>query len=141
MKQMQKGFTLIELMIVVAIIGILAAVAIPAYKDYTVKARFTNIISATNSIKLTLSECAQVNGAISGICDTYALLGLTAPAADANLAGVTITAVTGVITGTALAPAGAFTYILTPTVPAAGDTTMPWVVTGTCVAAKACKVS
>lgn len=140
MKRMQKGFTLIELMIVVAIIGILAAVAIPAYKDYTVRARFTNIVNATNAIKVTMSECIQDNGAIAP-CDTYAELGLTAPAADANIASVTVTAVTGVIVGTGTAAAGAFTYTATPTVPAAGDTTMPWVIGGTCVAAKACKTS
>ena len=141
MKSVQKGFTLIELMIVVAIIGILAAVAIPAYKDYTVKARFSNIVNATSSVKLTMSECVQTNGAIAGVCDTYALLGLVAPAADPNIASVTITAVTGVITGTGTAAAGGFTYINTPLVPGAGDTTMPWTVTGTCVAAKACKTS
>ncbi|MBI1174513.1 MAG: prepilin-type N-terminal cleavage/methylation domain-containing protein [Sideroxydans sp.] len=57
MKQVQKGFTLIELMIVVAIIGILAAVAIPAYSNYTKKAKFTEVTQATNALKLALDTC------------------------------------------------------------------------------------
>jgi len=57
MKQMQKGFTLIELMIVVAIIGILAAVAIPAYSNYTKKAKFTEVTQATQAMKSALEAC------------------------------------------------------------------------------------
>ena len=55
---MQKGFTLIELMIVVAIIGILAAVALPAYQDYTVRAKVTEVILAASSAKTSVSEAA-----------------------------------------------------------------------------------
>ena len=137
-KRAQDGFTLIELMIVVAIIGILAAVAIPAYQDYVKKAKFANVITNIDAIKVAMAECIQTTGAIVG-CDTFVLLNLAAPAADANVASVTITAVTGVITGTATAAAGAYTYIVTPAVPAAGATTSPMVVTGTCLAAKVCK--
>jgi len=57
MKQVQKGFTLIELMIVVAIIGILAAVAIPAYSTYTKKAKFTEVVQATQALKTALEVC------------------------------------------------------------------------------------
>ena len=63
-RSMQKGFTLIELMIVVAIIGILAAVALPAYQDYTVRAKVTEVILAASSGKLAVAEAAQVNGAM-----------------------------------------------------------------------------
>ena len=58
-RSMQKGFTLIELMIVVAIIGILAAVALPAYQDYTVRAKVSEIILAGSSGKVAVSEAAQ----------------------------------------------------------------------------------
>ncbi len=62
-RSMQKGFTLIELMIVVAIIGILAAVALPAYQDYTVRAKASEMILAGSSAKTTLAEAVQVGGA------------------------------------------------------------------------------
>ena len=62
MKHIQKGFTLIELTIVVAIIGILAAVAIPAYSDYTKKAKFSEIVQATHSFKTALEVCVSGQG-------------------------------------------------------------------------------
>lgn len=63
MKRMQQGFTLIELMIVVAIIGILAAVALPAYQDYTVKARVSEGILATSQCRTAVSEVYQTGSA------------------------------------------------------------------------------
>lgn len=81
MKQMvQKGFTLIELMIVVAIIGILAAVALPAYQDYTVRAKISEVIIAGSSVKTLYSEAFQTDG-ITGL--TAAATAFTAaPAAQ-----------------------------------------------------------
>ncbi len=62
MKRIQQGFTLIELMIVVAIIGILAAVALPAYQDYTVRAKMSEVVLAASSCRTTISEVWQSGG-------------------------------------------------------------------------------
>ena len=89
-RSMQKGFTLIELMIVVAIIGILAAVALPAYQDYTVRAKVTEGLSLAGAAKVAVAEnAANGNGYASGF---------TEPAATNNVASVVIGAADGVIT-------------------------------------------
>ena len=95
-RSIQKGFTLIELMIVVAIIGILAAVALPAYQDYTVRAKITEGVVGGSSAKITISEAFQSNGMI-GVAG-----GAAAINAQANnskyVSGITAAPLTGVIT-------------------------------------------
>ena len=111
-RSMQKGFTLIELMIVVAIIGILAAVALPAYQDYTVRARVSEGLVAASSAKINVADVLS-SGNPTGLAAGYGL-GWTAPIASANVTSIALDAATGGITITTTAAAGGGTIGLNP---------------------------
>ena len=136
-RSMQKGFTLIELMIVVAIIGILAAVALPAYQDYTAKAKFSEVVIGTSAIKTAVELCVQDGNALSA-CDAGTQ---GVPAAYTTGVGrlKELTVTGGVITATAETGNGLAgqNYILEPT---NTDGKISWVTksTSTCLP-KLCK--
>ena len=93
MKKIQQGFTLIELMIVVAIIGILAAVAIPAYQDYTAKAQASEALTLLGGLKTPVSESVSQIGMGAG-CTSANLAAIGAVTAGKSVASITATPVT-----------------------------------------------
>ena len=115
LKKVQKGFTLIELMIVGAIIGILAAVAVPAYQDYTIRARVAEGLGLASAAKLNVQDMLA-SGNVNAVATCYAT-GYTFGAATKNTTGIVITPATGVITITTTAAAGNGTLTVTPNSP------------------------
>jgi type IV pilus assembly protein PilA len=105
-RNLQKGFTLIELMIVVAIIGILAAVALPAYQDYTVRAKLTEGLTLASSAKLAVAENASNGKQFDS--------GWVAPTFNTNVTGLAIDQANGQITITYGAASANGTVVLIP---------------------------
>jgi len=134
MKRMQKGFTLIELMIVVAIIGILAAVALPAYQKNVKKSKFSEAVTMAQGFQNAVAFCMNVTGVATG-CTNGAFEIPAAPAATGSV--LTLTTVDGVVTATATTAVDSTqpTLIMTPTI---ANGTLTWAKTGTCAAGGYC---
>lgn len=134
----QQGFTLIELMIVIAIIGILAAIALPTYQTYTKKTKFTEVILAAATVKTNIDSCFQGRGNyILTNCDSIAEVSIDASGVTAanNVNSISIDPVTALVTATGEPSVDSATYTLLPTV---SNDSLNWTAGGTCIAAGLC---
>lgn len=128
MKKMQKGFSLVELMVVIAIIAILAAVAIPMYSNYTTHAQIGSALTSIGGIKSDISEQAMTNNGVAGITSANGVLnGITLPTVSGSSLAYTTSVTDGVIAVALTEPVNG-TLTMTPTM---GSSSMTWTCTGT----------
>jgi len=128
MKSFQKGFTLIELMIVVAIIGILAAVALPAYQDYTVRAKVSELILAASGARTAISEKFTIDPTNTASMGSGVTIAVVGKIATASVADTGIVVVTGSTASTSTGQA--VTLTITPTANTSTGT-LTWSCAGT----------
>ena len=138
-KRTQVGFTLIELMIVIAIIGILASVALPAYQTFTKKAKFSEVVLAVGSIRTAIDACYQIRGDYNlANCDTEDKLGISLSDAETgeHVNSVVLTPISAKITATGSASVDSHQLVLTPIV---FGNSLQWSDSGSsCIAAGLC---
>ena len=133
----QKGFTLLELLMVIAVIGLLASIAVPRFQNYNQRARFTEVINAVGPYKTAVEMCATNLGTVSG-CDAASN---NIPAAAGEQGRVSsVNVVNGVITATGTAEFNQgddkTTYVLTPTF---NNNGLTWAVGGNCLDVELCQ--
>jgi type IV pilus assembly protein PilA len=131
MRNLQKGFTLIELMIVVAIIGILAAIAIPQYQDYITRAKWQDNIARVQSWKTAIAECLQNNAGFITECDTSAEVSSATGAIFPTVSGANLSAISYSVAGIMIGGTPAVADCNVLVAPAISATSVTWAYTVT----------
>ena len=132
-----NGFSLLELLLVVALIGILAAFAVPTYQTYLQKTRFMEVVQHSHAIRVAQSVCLLQAGDDISACDTFGELAVPAPSTSDNTQSIRLSATSGSITGTGAAATGGYTFTLSPSINS--DGLLTYALGGSCITAGFCK--
>jgi type IV pilus assembly protein PilA len=133
---LSNGFSLLELLLVVALIGILSAFAVPTYQTYLQKTRFMEVVQHSHALRVAQSACLLQAGEDISSCDTFAELAMPSASSSNNTQSIELSSTSGMITGTGTTAAGGYTFTLTPSIN--GDGLLTYTVGGSCMVAGFC---